>query len=127
MLPLRILVVEDDASVRGLIDRVLTAAGHQVLAAPSPGEASAFVLYDMPQVPELALLDIVLPGASGLQYAGDLRRLFPAIRLLFMTGWLEDEQDLQQQARRLGRILYKPFDRRALLDAVSDAATTPSS
>jgi len=125
--PLRILVVEDDPSVRSLIDRVLTAAGHHVQAAPSPGEASAFVLYDMPQVPELALLDIVLPGVSGVRYAGDLRRLFPAIHLLFMTGWLEDDQDLQQQARRLGRILYKPFDRSALLEAVSDTATPRSS
>jgi FixJ family two-component response regulator len=72
----------------------------------------------MPHVPDIALLDIVLPGVSGVQYAGDLRRLFPDLRLLFMTGWGENYRHFHEDAQRLGRILYKPFDRQTLIDAI---------
>ena len=115
---LEILVVEDDPSVRGLLERLLIFAGHRVQCATNAREASAFILFDIPQVPDLALLDIVLPGMSGVEYAIELRRLFPAIRILFMTGWEDDDREHHADARRLGPILYKPFDRVTLLDAV---------
>jgi CheY-like chemotaxis protein len=120
---LRILVVEDDAAVRGLLDLLLTSDGHVVQTARNSQEATAFMLYDIPHVPDLAILDIVLPGMSGVEYADDLRRRFPSIRLLFMTGWQENSAQ-QEKARRLGPILEKPFDRLTLQDAIKGVVQT---
>jgi len=114
---LRVLVVEDDAAIRLLVDRVLTGAGHLVQTAPNAREATAWILYDLPQVPDVALLDIVLPETSGLEYAETLRQHFPSIRIVFMTGWPEGE-GRHEEASRLGAVLLKPFNRDALLAAI---------
>jgi len=115
---LRILVLEDDAGVRAFLEQTLAAAGHIVQTASRPSEASAFVLYDEPMTPDLAVLDIVLPERTGVEYARDLRQAFPRVGLLFITGWYTNYERVQDEARAMGPVLYKPFDRQALLDAI---------
>ena len=84
----------------------------------------ALVLYDFPVVPDLAVLDIRLPGISGVEYAEDLRRHFPSIRLVFMTGWGE-QRDERHAARALGPILIKPFHPEDLLEIIRATAGPP--
>ena len=97
---MRLLVVEDEAAVRHVIDRVLTGHGHHVVAAPSAIEATALLL-DFPEPPDVALLDLVLPGMSGLDYAERLAWQFPMIRLVFMTAGSRDQGSprLKREAR----------------------------
>jgi DNA-binding response OmpR family regulator len=115
---LRILVVEDDPAVRLMLDTVLSGQGHWVQTAPNAREATAFVLYDLPQEPDLAILDLSLPGIGGLEYAEDLRRHFPSVRLIFMTGW-QDRQDEHERARQRAPLLLKPFPIQELLTTVA--------
>jgi two-component system, OmpR family, phosphate regulon response regulator PhoB len=69
--PLRILVVDDEAMVRGLLNRLLTMEGYEVLEVEDGHAALEQVRTDPP---DLILLDLMLPGRDGLDILGDLRR-----------------------------------------------------
>jgi CheY-like chemotaxis protein len=103
---MRVLVVENEPAVRHVIDIALTRAGHHVVAAPSVFDAMALLL-DFAHTPDVALLDLIMPGMGGLAYAEMLRRQHPAIRLVFMTGW-QEHPDVDAAAQ-IGTILFKPF------------------
>ncbi|HXE79512.1 MAG TPA: ATP-binding protein [Vicinamibacterales bacterium] len=107
-----ILVIEDDASVRDLIARALSDAGHVVITAASGAEASSQLAH-RPGTPDLLITDIVLPGESGPQI---VRRLgVPENRVLYMSGYIDRPVE-----GAIAAVLEKPFTLRALLDAVDD-------
>src|SRR6266487_3699768 len=115
----RVLAVEDDPAVRHLIDRVLTRCGHHVLTAASPDQAAALLL-DFPEPLDVGLLDLITPGMGSVAFGGHLRRQFPRIRLMFMTGWLDRPEvaDLIEQ----GLLLPKPFTPQELCNVVATKA-----
>lgn len=119
---MRLLLVEDDPSVRHLVDRLLTGQGYHVLAAGSADAASALLL-DFPDPPDVGVLDIVLPGISGITFADELVARYPAMRFVFMTGWLQPSKIIEAESR--GRLLLKPFAGRDLLSAVRGAVKAP--
>src|SRR5581483_9292886 len=99
-----ILVVDDNDDARMLLADVLTELGHDVAVAGSGAEALEAAHK---QPPELALLDIGLPDMDGYALAAQLRREFPAVRLVALSGY-------GQAAGRVGdhpdldRYLVKP-------------------
>ncbi len=117
---MRVLVVEDEPSVRHVIDRLLTPRGHHVLTAPNAGEAAA-LLIDYGWTIDVALVDVVLPGTSGLVYAEELRRRYPRANVVLMTGWLEP--DKLNAARQRGPVLLKPFTAQTLI-ATTEATSS---
>jgi two-component system cell cycle sensor histidine kinase/response regulator CckA len=112
---MRILVVEDDPAVRPFLDVLLTIKGFNTLTAANAAEADALLL-DFPAPPQLAVLDIVLPGVGGLAYADTLLVRYPGIRVIFITGW--EERVPADEAHKRGQLLYKPFAPQDLLDAI---------
>lgn len=116
----RILVVDDDRDLRGLVDFRLRKAGHQVLTAIDAPAALALVKER--GRPDLAILDIVMPGMNGLDLLVELRKgdgmadlpaIFLSARIL--------PADIDA-GRRLGATyLTKPFVAPALMAAVSAA------
>lgn len=112
---MRVLVVDDEPPIRHLVDRLLTRRGHDVLTAPSVFEAMALLL-DFPAPLDLALLDVRLPGMAGLAYADQLERAHPAIRLVFMTGSVDEAELVAAETR--GSLILKPFGVRDLIAAV---------
>jgi DNA-binding response OmpR family regulator len=114
---MRVLVVEDEPSVRHVVDRILTPRGYDVILA-STAYAAAAILLDFPAPPDVALLDLVLPGKDGLVYATELQGQFPKIRFVFMTGWINSH--LSVAAEAYGPLLAKPFTPEALLEAIGE-------
>jgi two-component system, cell cycle sensor histidine kinase and response regulator CckA len=110
-----ILVVEDSPEVLTLVDRLLSARGHTVLSAPDPDHA-AFVIAEHGAPPELLLVDIVLAGTSGVDYARTMKAAHPALKIVFMTGWLHRAPTALRSA--LGPVLRKPFTAQELYDIV---------
>jgi two-component system, cell cycle sensor histidine kinase and response regulator CckA len=110
-----ILVVEDDPSVLTLVDRLLAAKGHTVLAAHDPDDA-AFVLAEHGQPPDLLLTDIILPGQSGLDYAQTMKATYPTLKVVFMTGWAHRAPSALRTG--IGPVLRKPFTAQELYKAV---------
>ena len=112
-----ILIVEDDPSVLTLVDRLLTAKGHTVLAAHDPDDA-AFVLAEHAQPPDLLLTDIVLPGRTGLEYAQAMKATYPLLKVVFMTGWAHRGPSALRTG--IGPLLRKPFTAQELYDAIEN-------
>ncbi|HET9223431.1 MAG TPA: response regulator [Roseiflexaceae bacterium] len=79
----RILVVDDEAPIRITLERLLQCQGYSVTVAASGEEALA--LLDQ-RTFDLLLLDLKLPGMSGLEVAGHARTLQPAPAILLLTG-----------------------------------------
>jgi DNA-binding NtrC family response regulator len=110
-----ILIVEDDPSVLTLVERLLAAKGHTVLAAHDPDDA-AFVLAEHAAPPDLLLTDIILPGQSGLDYAQVMKGTYPGIKVVFMTGWAHRAPSALRTG--IGPVLRKPFTAQELYKAI---------
>ena len=81
-----VLVVEDDASILKLVQRNLKRLGYNVLAASTP--ASAFALAEQQDGRiDLLITDVVMPEMNGRELAGNLRSPYPALKVLFMSGY----------------------------------------
>jgi hypothetical protein len=107
-----LLLVEDDPAVRRLLTQVLEGSGYRVVAAANGDEALALADAGGLAV-DLVLSDYVLPGISGVELCVALRRRFPDLRILLMTGHAE----LPPGAAELPRgaeVLGKPFTREQL-------------
>ena len=110
-----ILVVEDDPSVLLLIDRLLTARGHVVLATSDPDDA-AFVLAEHGRAPDMLLADLVLAGRSGLDYGQTMKKSHPSLKVVFMTGWPHRAPAALRTG--MGPVLRKPFTASELYEVV---------
>jgi len=114
----RVLCVDDDAQVRGVIARVLQSAGHECVAAADADEARAR-LEDEPF--SVVLCDINLPGRSGLDLLREVRANHPDVATLVVTG--RDDPTIADRALDLGAFGYvtKPFAPNELLIDLANA------
>jgi two-component system cell cycle sensor histidine kinase/response regulator CckA len=84
-----ILFVEDDPAVRSLGQRVLTQQGYGVRAFANGAEALAAVREGSGPL-DLLVTDVIMPGMNGRVLADELRRLNPALKVLFTSGYTQD-------------------------------------
>jgi CheY-like chemotaxis protein len=102
-----LLLVDDDADVRALLDAVLSRSGFRVWLAAGGAEAVE-VLRQAGQV-ALALLDVRMPGLDGPATLRELRRLDPGLRCCFLTGDPGDYDVEGLLALGAERVFLKPF------------------
>jgi PAS domain S-box-containing protein len=103
-----ILLVEDDAAVRGFVAQGLKGHGYTVLEAPNPAEA--VLLLDSQQgVPDLLLTDVVMPGLSGRELAQTLRQRFPRLGVVYMSGYTDDVALREGRIEAGAGFIAKPF------------------
>ncbi len=114
-----ILVVDDNELVRGLLRTVLEGQGHTISEA-SQGRAALQYLRRSPV--DLVLTDIYMPDCDGLEVIMTLRREFPSIRVIAISGGSGD-RNLLVAARQLGahEVLEKPINMANLLNSVAAA------
>ncbi|MCJ7627165.1 MAG: ATP-binding protein, partial [Longimicrobiales bacterium] len=84
-----IMVVEDEVMVRKLAAKVLKGSGYSVLEA-GESEACLNALRDYDGPLDMLLTDVVMPGMNGRELYGEVRKLFPGAKVLFMSGYTED-------------------------------------
>ena len=113
-----VAVVEDDASCSRAIERLLRAAGFEPYVCAS---AEAFLQDTTHFAPDCLVLDIHLPGMSGLDLCRRLTVLGRATPVIFVTA--HDEPEAREEARRAGGSAYfcKPVPGKLLLDAITKA------
>jgi two-component system response regulator RegA len=102
-----ILLVDDDETFRTRLARAFTQRGYEVRVAADPAEAVALTTAESP---ELALVDLRMPGGSGLDLVRDLVRIDPSTNVVVLTGYGSIATALE--AVRLGATHYlsKPAD-----------------
>ena len=119
----RILVIDDQEPIRRIVRRALETEGFEVLDA-SDGELG-MTLLDRAQAPvDVVITDIFMPGMDGIQTLREIRKRFPSIRVIAISGGDSSGLlDLRQDAELLGAVksVHKPFTAREIVDAVRDA------
>src|SRR5579859_254135 len=113
-----VLVVDDDEAMREALRSLLQSVDLRVQMFRS---AAAFLQADLPTAPSCILLDVRLPGQSGLELQAELIREDIRIPIIFMTG--HGDVPMSVKALKAGAIdfLIKPFRDQDLLDAISAA------
>jgi two-component system cell cycle sensor histidine kinase/response regulator CckA len=109
-----ILLVEDEGLVRKVVARILEKAGYRVFAASSGMEALA-ICDEVAKPIDALVTDVIMPGIGGKELATRIASRFPDIKILFMTGYTEDDilcNGILNQGRG---IMLKPFSPEALL------------
>lgn len=111
----RILLAEDDDSIRVFLARALRRAGHDVCAL-SGGEAALSWAADHPV--DLLLADVVMPGMDGIELARRASDLHPALRVIFITGFAAVALGEAHALPRDATVLAKPFHLRRLVGEI---------
>ena len=113
-----VYVVDDDASVRGGVERLIRSAG---LMAKTFASAEDFLDTSRPEVPNCLVLDVDLPGLTGLDLQQELAKASVRIPIIFLTG--HGDIPMTVQAMKAGAVdfLTKPFDDEDLLHVIRQA------
>jgi two-component system cell cycle sensor histidine kinase/response regulator CckA len=115
-----ILLVEDERQVRALARRALESVGYRVLEAQSPSDALR-IAAESPEPIHLLLTDVIMPEMSGRAVADAVRRVRPAVRILYMSGYPDDVAGHVSELEGPGRrFLEKPFTGRVLARKVRE-------
>lgn len=114
----RILIVDDAAAIRKVLQRVLESAGYRVIDAAGVDTALE-VLRKSPV--DVVLTDVQMPGRSGVELAQIVLRDFPAIRVIAMSGFEDSQVSQLPQALGIDAALTKPMRPEALIAAVREA------
>jgi len=120
MMPQRILVIDDEESVRFVVQEILAFAGYEVTTAPN-GKVGLQLFRKDPT--DLIITDIFMPEMEGLETIRELRREFPQLKIIAMSGGGESGMlSFLTYAKRFGalRTLRKPFSRQELLTTVQE-------
>lgn len=124
-----VLVVEDDAAIRRLVEAALGRRSLRVLTAASGEEALTLAADPEIQI-DLLLTDLVMPGMSGLELAEDLRRRMPDLPVLHMSGYAENPEALAASragaSGSLTQFIEKPFAADVLAETVLDLLASNS-
>ncbi len=115
-----LLVVEDEAQVRGAVVRRLGACGYRVLEAAG-GAAALELLAARHHEVQLVLTDLVMPGMTGEALADEVRRRWPTIRVAFMSGYPAHPGGGDPGRLPAGVVIHKPFDADTLATAIERA------
>lgn len=116
-----ILIVDDDAHITRIMTRQLAPDGHIVRTAPD-AESALAILANEAERPALVITDIVMPGPlQGHELAARIRRLYPDIALILMSGYDSASRREAQKAHKDMPFLQKPIDRATLRAAVASA------
>ncbi|RWP61103.1 MAG: response regulator [Mesorhizobium sp.] len=104
----KLLIVEDDESVRTLAARALERAGHMIDIAADGAQGLALIRaarggYD------LVVSDIRMPEMDGIQMANAAASLFPAMKILLMTGYADQRERAEELNGVIVDVVQKPF------------------
>ncbi|MDB6127487.1 MAG: response regulator receiver domain [Verrucomicrobia bacterium] len=113
----RILIIDDDDTLRGIIVKSLTHAGHQVTN--TNNGRKGVDMYRADPV-DLVITDMVMPEQEGMETIKILHREFPQLKIIAMSGGLEGSSLYLDLTRRLGATctLPKPFTLQQLKEAI---------
>lgn len=112
----RILIVDDTDFDRNLLRNILVSAGYEIAGLASGGEEGVRLYREM--MPDLAMLDLIMPDLNGIDTLRRIREEYPEARVMLCTS--VGEEGMVDLARRLGAKGYivKPYQAAHLLKAV---------
>lgn len=116
----RILIAEDEDSLRSLISRALVQDGHEVVANADGGEALETLTRERGQF-DLLLTDIRMPVMDGIALALAASRDYPKVTILLMTGFADQRERAHGLEALIHDIVTKPFSLGDIRNAINGA------
>jgi len=113
-----VFIIDDDVALRQGLTDLLLSVGMNV---ESYGSTVEFLQTKRPNAPGCLLLDVRLPGMSGLEFQSELDKLGMSIPIVFMTGYADVPMGVQAMKAGAVEFLCKPFREQDLLVAVRSA------
>ena len=113
-----VFVIDDDPSVRSAITSLIRSVGMRVESFPS---AQEFMVSKRPDAPACLVLDVRMPGVSGLDLQRELADAHIRIPIIFITGHGDIPMSVRAMKAGAVEFLTKPFRDQDLLDAISQA------
>jgi CheY-like chemotaxis protein len=115
-----VLVVEDEAPLRALTDRILKRYGYTVLLAAN-GEEAQRICVEHPGPIHVALMDVVMPGKSGRAVGEWITQQRPDTKVIYLSGYTDNAIARHGVLDTGTRFLQKPFTSDVLLNAIREA------
>lgn len=117
----KVLIVDDDPNVREMIQVILLNAGHTVVPAENPDQALVYLETSRDEPFELIISDMNMPGSTGLDFLGALKRDPSTVKIPFVMLTSESQTDIILSGYEKGADYYmtKPFTRAQLLQGLS--------
>jgi FixJ family two-component response regulator len=115
---LHVLIVDDDDSLRRALARTIRLAGFEVEAFQS---VEALLAHGMPECDACLVLDVDLPGIGGIELKRTLTEAGRDLPTIFITALEPTDVSTPLTALAPVAVLYKPFDKKALLEAIGRA------
>ena len=113
-----VMIVDDDSSMRSMISRLLDSVGLKSISFSAPEE---FLRASPPDAPSCLVLDVQMPGLSGLDLQRELAKREHQLPIIFMTGHGDIPMTVQAMKEGAVAFLEKPFRNQDLIDAVRQA------
>lgn len=104
---MKVMLVDDNVLTRSMIKDLLTEMGHQVVAEAGDGEEAVRVFSEVR--PELVLLDLIMPGKTGMEALPELRAIDPAAKIIMVTAVQQEVISQELLEKGATGILHKPF------------------
>src|SRR5438445_5642129 len=104
----RILLADDDAATRDLVQRALAGDGHQVIVTQDGAEALE-KLQAAPGSIDLLISDVQMPGLDGIELVEKALAAAPKLRVVLMSGFVGELDRAQHLKGRIARVITKPF------------------
>lgn len=113
-----VFLVDDDASVRRALERLIRVAGYEVEAF---ADAAGYMAAATPTTPACIVLDIRMPAMSGFELQSAIAGTSRALPVVFITG--HGDESVRVQALQAGAVdvLFKPIDEEQLVSAIEKA------
>ena len=114
----RILIIDDDVQILKMLRKMLELEGHEVVDA-ADGNKGLKLYRDAPT--DIIITDIIMPEKEGIETIIELRREFPEVKIIAMSGGGNaGPEEYLHMAKGLGaqRTLTKPFENEELLEAI---------
>ena len=120
---LRIVVADDDAAILHALRMLLEEAGYTVVGTATDGPETLALVEEL--TPDLLLVDLRMPGLTGLQVAAQLRERMPGLQVIVLSAY--DDAGLQLAAERIpvAGYLVKGCSSRLIFQAIDDALARP--
>lgn len=114
----RVLIADDAVYVRKVVAQMLVDAGHTVVAEAATGDEAVDLYHETR--PDAAVIDVNMPGLDGIAAAEQIRRAYPAARILLASVLLPETRIRRVVAITHAAPLRKPFDAAGLIAALED-------
>lgn len=124
MKPTRVLILDDESTLRTALFRLLDRKGYQVVTAQRLDEARSFMSPEKPF--DIAIIDMNLPDGNGLDFLTEIKRMSPATQVIVLTGFASIDSAVQATQKGAYHFLTKPFNVEELMSLLDKALTQKS-